>query len=150
MDHPDPLEPSAAAVTPPPLPPRRVRPAWVIAAAGVLVTGASLLFAVNPTSTRLYPPCPLHAATGLYCPGCGSTRALHQLLHGRVTTAFDLNPLLVVSLPFLTYTLWRRAFRNKPRPRPLPPWAVWALLVVVLAFGVLRNLPWKPVRWMAP
>mgnify|MGYP006159624689 CR=1 FL=1 len=53
--------------------------------------------------------------------------------------------------PFLAYALARRTlFRPRSSTRPLPPWAVWALLALVLAFGILRNLPWKPVRWMAP
>ena len=43
------------------------------------------------------PPCPLRALTGLYCPGCGSTRTLHALLHGDLATAMAMNPLLVVS-----------------------------------------------------
>jgi hypothetical protein len=121
-----------------------------VAGAVALIAAAGVLFAINPTTTRLFPPCPLHAATGLHCPGCGSTRALHQLLHGRVATAFGYNPLLVASLPFILYALARRAWPARSPPRPLSPWLVWAVLVVVLTFGVLRNLPWEPVRWMAP
>lgn len=133
---------------------------WLVAsaAAAALLAGAALLYAVNPATTRLFPPCPFHALTGWYCPGCGSTRCLHHLLHGRVATAFDLNPLLVVMLPFVVVALAleaRRAGGLAPARRtrgatPLHRWWVWALLAVVLAFGVLRNLPWAAVRWMAP
>jgi len=135
---------------PPPLPARRIPPALRIAAGAVVLGLAWALFAFNPTTTHLFPPCPLHALTGLYCPGCGTTRAAHQLLHGHVATAFGLNPLMVVALPFIAYVLLRRAIPLGPPARPLPPWTIWALLVVVLTFGVLRNLPWAPVRWMAP
>lgn len=147
---------TAPADIPPPLPTPRRR-LLVLVALLVVATGATALFAFNPAGSRLFPPCPFHVVTGLYCPGCGSTRAAHHLLHGRVATAFDFNALTVVSLPFLAYAgvlgALRLAGRTPHRPplsQRLPAWAVWALLAAVLLFGVLRNLPYKPVRWMAP
>ena len=143
---------------PPPFPTQR---RWLVVlltvASLIAATGATALFATNPAGSRLFPPCPFHSVTGLYCPGCGSTRAAHHLLHGRVATAFDFNALMVVSLPFLLYAgvlgalrLAGRTAHRPPLSQRLPGWAVWALLVVVLLFGVLRNLPYRPVRWMAP
>ena len=75
--------------------------------------------------------------------------------HGRVATAFDFNPLLVVSLPFVGYALGRAAARavlpdRFPARRPLPARWVWAILALVITFGIARNLPYKPVAWMAP
>ena len=144
--------------TPPPLPtPRRRLLVLTLVALVIVAAGATVLFAFNPAGSRLFPPCPFHAVTGLYCPGCGSTRAAHHLLHGRVATAFDFNALVVVSIPFLMYAgvlgALRLAGRTPPRTpvcQRLPAWTVWALLAAVLLFGVLRNLPYKPVRWMAP
>ena len=37
-------------------------------------------------------PCPFHAITGLYCPGCGGTRAVIALLHGRLLSSFLYHP----------------------------------------------------------
>ena len=148
--------PATVPTAPPPLPTaRRVPIVVVVAVATLVVAGAAVLYAFNPTGVRFYPPCPFHKLTGLYCPGCGSTRAMHQLLHGNVAAAFDLNPLAVVMLPFVALALARQAWRvtrGRPAPvkRPVAPGAVWVLLVVVLLFGVARNLPWGPVRWMAP
>ena len=143
---------------PPPLPTaRRLRLLLALGGLLIVATGAAALFTFNPAGSRLFPPCPFHAATGLYCPGCGSTRAAHHLLHGRVATAFDFNALMVVSLPFLACAgalgalrLAGRTPRRPPVSQRLPAWAVWALLAAVLLFGILRNLPYKPVRWMAP
>ena len=72
-----------------------------------LAAALGLLFCFNPASTQLYPPCPLHALAGLYCPGCGSLRAVHQLLHGHVRAAFGYNPVLLIILPFLGALSWK-------------------------------------------
>jgi hypothetical protein len=140
---------TVSSPAPPALPRSRVRALYITGAA-VLLAGLALVFAFNPTQTRIFPPCPLYAATGLYCPGCGSTRAVHHLLHGHVAAAFGYNPLLVVSLPFLAYAVFRRFIRSLPPGRPLPAWTVWAIFAVLVTFGVARNLPWGAVRWMAP
>jgi len=114
----------------------------------------ALLFALDPARSPLYPRCVFHLLTSLYCPGCGSLRALHQLLHGHVLTAFGLNALVVLSLPFVAYGLAASVLRwagLKPLPRVhVPAWAGWALLGAVVAFGVLRNLPAWPFSRLAP
>ena len=113
----------------------------VVCAAGALAA----LFLFDPASSRFFPPCLFHSLTGLYCPGCGTLRAFHQLAHGHVWNAFRLNPLAMLVLPFAAFEL---AFRK--RLRPLPPAVVWGLVAVVIAFGVLRNLPFEPFRSLAP
>jgi hypothetical protein len=128
---------------------------WILAGGALLLAGAVVLYSFNPVTARFYPPCPFHKLTGLYCPGCGSTRALHLLLHGHVAAAFDLNPLAVVMLPLVVVgvarEVWQMTRRDaRPVTRRVPAGAVWALLVVVVLFGIARNLPWGPVRWMAP
>lgn len=37
-------------------------------------------------------PCILRSMTGLYCPGCGGTRALRFLIHGQVAKSLYYNP----------------------------------------------------------
>ncbi|MEJ2068687.1 MAG: DUF2752 domain-containing protein, partial [Deltaproteobacteria bacterium] len=54
-----------------------------IVAAVVLISGIVILYFFKPGQSPIYPPCPFHLITGLYCPGCGSLRALHALFHGR-------------------------------------------------------------------
>jgi hypothetical protein len=114
---------------------------------------ALVLSRVDPNAAgSLLPPCPLHALTGLYCPGCGSTRALHALLHGDLAGAWAMNPLLVVALPLLAAMAlnaagWQPAGMQRlwrALGRPLP----W--LAVLVGYTVLRNLPWSPFAWLAP
>ncbi len=107
---------------------------------------------MDPNQPGHYPLCPLLAVTGLYCPGCGSLRAVHDLLHADVAGAVARNPLAVLAVPMLilAWVTWGRRLAGRPAPHPsnLPPSAVWLLLVVVLAFGVLRNLP--GMTWLSP
>ena len=58
------------------------------------------LFTFNPADSSVFPPCPFRALTGFHCPGCGTLRGLHQLLHGHLLEAFSFNPLMVLFLPF--------------------------------------------------
>lgn len=118
--------------------------------AGALV----LLYKVPPTPGSFYPICIFHECTGLYCPGCGATRATFQLLHGHMAAAFGQNPLYVVLVPLIVWWLVRTttdlaAIRARP-PRPRPRIVRWILVGVIICFGIARNLPYKPFRWMAP
>ena len=103
------------------------------------------LFAVDPNEPGHYPTCPFLATTGLYCPGCGALRGIHDLLHGDVAGALARNPMTVIAVPYLVlaWFIWvlRTAGQPAPRSTSLPPWTIWLLLGVVIAFGVLRNLP---------
>ena len=61
---------------------------------GACAAAAALLYFYDPAAAAFYPSCPLRALTGLLCPFCGSLRAAHELLHGRVLEAAALNPFL--------------------------------------------------------
>jgi hypothetical protein len=125
---------------------RRRLVAPLATAAGVAI-GLGYLAAVDPNQPGHYPLCPTQALFGVDCPGCGTMRGLHALLHGDVPRALDHNVLLVVMVP-LALVLWVRwlarawsgrtpevtatAFRRRNA-------ATVAVLVAVLAFGVVRN-----------
>lgn len=121
--------------------PRRM--AWLLAALAAM--GAGMLYLSPPGQSWFLPACPVHAATGLFCPGCGTTRALYALLHGRLAEALDANLLLVVLLPVLAVLgvlLFTAAVRdNRVRDLRFPPWVTFGLLALVTLFTILRNLP---------
>ena len=121
-----------------------------LVAAGCAVAGG-VVFAVDPETPGRYPTCPFLALTGWYCPGCGTTRAVHALLHGDAGLALQRNPLTVAALVVLAaaFALWsRRLWRGASRTWVAPPWVLYGLLVVILAFWVLRNVPgWT---WLSP
>ena len=130
------------------------QPTWKIAGlvAGGLA-GLAVLFFFPPGQYGFYPRCPLHAMTGLHCPGCGSLRAMHRLLHGDLAGAVHSNALLILSLPLLAWlgvNSIRRAF-GPPAPSvgPRPVW-LWLFFALMVAFGVMRNLPFAPFAHLAP
>jgi hypothetical protein len=115
----------------------------------VLVAGSALaalawVGSVDPSEPGHYPTCPFLAVTGWFCPGCGSLRALHALAHGDLRGALARNPLMVLTVPVLLgwWAAWLvRCVRRVPKRWVAPAWSIWALLVLVLAFAVARNLP---------
>ncbi|HEY1676223.1 MAG TPA: DUF2752 domain-containing protein [Candidatus Sulfotelmatobacter sp.] len=118
------------------------------------LTGLALLGLYDPARPGIFPPCPLRYFTGLYCPGCGSLRAIHQLLLGNVREAWALNPLTVMFLPFVSYGLVSEGLihlRGRGLPQVFLP-AIWirALCAVVVLFGIVRNLPFHPFNLLAP
>ncbi|MBA9006448.1 MULTISPECIES: DUF2752 domain-containing protein [Thermomonospora] len=121
---------------------RLLGPAVVLGAVAAGVTWVAL---VDPHEPGHYPVCPLLWATGLYCPGCGALRMVNALAHGRPGAAFGLNPLLFALLPVLGYLYGRwvlLAARGRPMTsRLLRPAAAYAVLVLVIVFWVVRNLP---------
>lgn len=100
---------------------------------------------VDPERGGVTPPCPFHALTGWWCPGCGMTRAAHHLLRGDVTGALRYNALLplVVTLIALMWCDWygRTIGRRSLLAGRMPAWAPTAGIVVAVAFAVVRNLP---------
>ena len=124
------------------------RRSTVIAIWSVLLAGAAYLFAFEPGKTGIFPVCLFRFLTGYQCPGCGSTRAAHQLLHGHVVTAFTLNPFFLLAIPFLLYALVRYSVvvmrGGVPTRNTLPAPYIYALFFVVLSFWIFRNTPFYP------
>ncbi len=72
----------------------------------LLIAAALILYAhFDPEDGGLFPRCIFLQLTGFKCPGCGSQRALHQLLHGNLAAAFHYNAFLVILLPYLFLSL---------------------------------------------
>jgi hypothetical protein len=121
---------------------RLVAPGGVLALAAAVV---GLVAVVDPNADGTYPTCPFLAMTGRQCPGCGALRTLHALAHGHFGEALALNVFVVAMLPVLAF-FWLRwtAARSRGRPartRAGDPRLIWALFAGIMAFWVVRNLP---------
>ena len=115
-----------------------------VAVGAAIAAGTGLLAVVDPNQPGHYPLCPLYWLTGFYCPGCGMLRAIHDLAHLDLRGALGMNPLVFVIVPVLAWIwigwLGRAAGWRLPRV-VVAPWVPWLSGAVVLAFGILRNVP---------
>jgi len=114
-----------------------------------------LYFFVSPVYGRYFPKCIFYSTTGLHCPGCGSQRAIAALLHGDVLLAIHNNLLAIAMLPFLLYSLVAlliNTFSEKKIQQKIfySPLFVKTILVAVIVFTVLRNIPYYPFNLLAP
>jgi len=127
-----------------------------LAGAGVfaVAVGALVVGYFNPMTAGFFPACPLHALTGLNCPGCGLTRGFRALFDGDILSALHFNALLPVYL-FVFIYLFAAMISIALKGRSLSfnifrPNFIWSFFVIALVFGVVRNFPVYPFTLLAP
>lgn len=113
---------------------------WLAVAA--VVTVGLLYFLFDPAESALAPKCVFHALTGWDCPGCGSQRMLHALLHGDMAGAWHANPFLLCAMPLLILlafaTLYRKRWPRLYRTVNSMP-VIIAVSVAIIAWTIVRN-----------
>lgn len=121
----------------------------------VLVPAALLvLYFFHPEKAWFYPPCLFYRFSGLYCPGCGSLRAIHNLLNGNLAKAFSYNALLVAFLPLLVLNGAIVMLGKRGLVKASPPFNSAKVVILIgfimIVFWVLRNLSTYPFNLLAP
>jgi hypothetical protein len=106
---------------------------------GVLVIiFLSLYFLFNPSTSNFFPKCPFHTITGLYCPGCGSQRAIHDMMHLNIFEAINHNALMLFTFTFgIGLYLYSKKKFSDLIYHPKSPLIIFG---IIFLFGVLRNL----------
>ena len=89
-------------------------------------------------------PCLFHVLTGYYCPGCGGTRAVKMLLHGRLFWSIYYHPAVpygaALYLGFMaSQTVERLAGRRLPIGMRYRDIYVWLMLAILGANFLLKN-----------
>ena len=117
---------------------------WIIGAVAVIViAGIAIYSTFDPSTVRFFPRCTFLTLTGLKCPGCGTQRAIHALLHGNFLEAVRFNAMLVASVPLLALygyaEIVRKSkprFYNKVNSTPI----ILTIFVLVVLWWILRNV----------
>ena len=127
---------------------------------GLITIIAVVLFAYfyqnNPSDADTkFLRCPSNLIFGINCPGCGTQRALHHLLHFDVIQALRYNALFVTAVPFVIYWLGIKIYNliyvaKKTTRIPTNKFVWIGLLVLVLLFGIMRNVSVYPFTLLSP
>ena len=124
------------------------------AGAVALAGGSAFVAYFDPTKANFFPVCPLLALTGFACPGCGLTRGFHALFHGDIIPAIDFNaliPVWVVIFGWVFVSLILLAVRGRGLAMwPMRPRFLWTFMIVLIAFGIVRNIPIYPFTILFP
>lgn len=123
-------------------------------AAAAMGAGSAVVALLDPSKSGFYPTCPLLTITGFACPGCGLTRGFHAFFHGDIIPALDFNlllPVWVVVFGYVFVSLVLLAVRGRGLPMwPTRPKFLFAMVGVLVVFGVVRNIPVWPLTILYP
>lgn len=118
---------------------------------GLIVAGLFYAFICSLAGRPLI-PCLFHTVTGLYCPGCGVSRMCLALLHLDFAAALRANAAVFLLLPPGAIIAVQMAYRyvktGSWQPTRIQNWILYAMVVFLLIFGLLRNLP--SFAWLQP
>jgi len=100
----------------------------------------------KPGEAAYFPDCPFKKITGLDCAGCGTQRAVHYILNGDIKSAWAMNPLLLLSIPYIAFGLsYSKVIRNselksKIRNKLYGLRSTYFWLTIIILFWIGRNL----------
>lgn len=117
----------------------------IMVVAILVATVLIIFFYIDPNIYPFFPKCPFLTVTGLECPGCGSQRAFHQLLHLNIAGAFHQNPLVVIFGPYILLGLYIEYVAAKNKFKKVKSilfgkYAAIIILVVIIGFWIGRNI----------
>ena len=121
----------------------------------IVITGLAILFFVlDPAKNAIFPRCIFNSLTGFYCPGCGSQRAIHSLLHFDIAGVAHYNFLFLPAILLIGYhylhPILNRVFNWKLPNIFYLKNTPWIILCVVVLFWITRNIPVFPFNELAP
>lgn len=109
----------------------------------LLVSLAIFYFIVDPGMSHVVPQCVFHRLTGLDCPGCGSQRMVHDLLHADFRRAWHHNAFLLCLTPVILIYIWLEFFPGRANRlfRIFHSSMMISLIgISIIAWGIIRNI----------
>lgn len=117
----------------------------LLALLGCMLVGGVVLYLYRPESLQI-PRCPFLQLTGWQCPGCGSLRGIHALLHGDIGWVLELNVMLIPGLIYFAFLVLLELTRphnlraERLYRRFSGRTASWIIFAIIVAWGIGRNL----------
>lgn len=117
----------------------------------IMITSIILLVVIiiygnfNPYSENIFPKCSFYVLTGYKCPGCGSQRAIYDLLHLKIIEALKENLLLVTVIPYLLFGIFFETLAQKKIQFGkiyhllFGVTAIWILFFFIIFYWFFRN-----------
>ncbi len=120
-----------------------------LAVAASTTVACAAIWVADPTTPHgPLPVCPTKALLGIDCPGCGSLRMVYSLLHGDLLAAARFNALGLVAVVLLVWAYWAWTYGRLTGRRigswQRQRWSAAVTLSLVLAWFVVRNIPFAP------
>ncbi|MFA9377729.1 MAG: DUF2752 domain-containing protein [Lachnotalea sp.] len=90
-------------------------------------------------------PCLFHKLSGLYCPGCGGTRAVLSLIHGHPIASIQYNPIVMYGLLIYAWYMISNTIEllSKKKLKIGMKYSdsyFWVGLGIIIVFFLIRNI----------
>ncbi len=97
----------------------------------------------DPVEVRWMPRCLWKVATDTDCPGCGSQRMAHALMHGDFSAAWHANAYALCMIPVIVFLIWLE-FAKDCYPKLYAtvhrPAVIMSLMATIILWWIFRNL----------
>lgn len=116
---------------------------WMVGVVVLFAVLALVYFFFDPVEAAWMPKCIWKVATGTECPGCGSQRMAHALMHGDFNAAWQANAFGLCMLPVIVFLIWLECFRERHPSlyrRVHSPLVIGIIAVAVVGWWIIRNL----------
>lgn len=89
-------------------------------------------------------PCTLLATLGLYCPGCGGTRAVEALFHGQFLASLWYHPLVLYTVVIYGGFMLTNTMERIPiihiKGWKFHSWQIYGALIIVIGNWIIKNI----------
>jgi hypothetical protein len=111
----------------------------------LLTAGLVVFYIFDPDTYIFFPRCLFFVFTGLECPGCGTQRAIHHVLHLNFRQAFSYNTLMLLFVPYIligAYFIFLDGRARFPRVEKVlfGKWVALIAVAIILIYWVWRNI----------
>ena len=108
----------------------------------ILLAALYLFYYLNPETHSIFPKCPFLVLTSYECPGCGTQRAIHQLLHLNIGAALKYNAFMILAIPFIFLGVWSisKQRNTKLYKTFFGRYSAIVILIIIFLYWILRNI----------